>query len=933
MAKQKPETQKSVTRRQPSFLLNSEKGFALLIFCFSFLLYFNTVFNNYNLDDELVTQNHRLTSKGISAIPEIFSSPYYQDNAGYKYEYRPIVLVTFAIEHSLFGEHAWLSHLINVLLYSLLCLLLFNVLKRMLTGYSIIWSLLITLFFAAHPAHTEVVASIKNRDEILSLIFSLLALDFSCRLVQQKNSLHIIAVVGFFVLALLSKSTAAVFAFLIPLALVLLTPLSFGYLILLSLALIIPAVLFARLYSVSQQLIFGMALAGAIIALYGLKNIRQILPAIKTWALTTYSAFAANRETVSNETYSLNFSFLKNLSSGIPFLGLIVFSLGCSLTGIYNGVLWMSVLPLVLLAAVYLSLGNTAKLILISIISLIALAALLKFYQASSPLEAALCIFLGAAILSPNKFISRAGIVNYILYAALTIAIKHAFFPLVGLAFIAMLHKRTYVLSYILVATFLAFYIKILYTVLSGAASLQLSLISLPLVSAAAALAWQHKLKWLSFSVILIPVFLTAVFLSNPPSSTFSLSQKAAKGYYTLSAVRAVDPVPVNSARPLVFMETPVSSSDPLSVRVGTAMNILGKYIKLIFIPYPLSYYYGYAVIVPANITDAGPALWLTLHLILLGLALFLINRATLLSFAILFYLASIAAFSSLAMPIPGMMADRFLLVPSVGFCIALVYILATLVAKLNLKAPSAFADLNKPFKISATLIMLLYSLLTFSRNLDWKDRVTLFSHDISSVENSAQAHNLLGLHLFFASNAEPDVAKMNELREKALLHFNRAVEIYPQFLNAAYDRGRLLESMGRYSQALESYLVATKIDSNFKMPYFSMGVIYQNQKNNAEAAACYEKFLEKYPQQMQAYTNLSFVYFNLQRFDLSIATNHRALAASPGAFDPTVNIAITYKHIGVLDSALYYYQQARALKPSYPGIDNTILDLQNRTK
>ena len=35
-------------------------------------------------------------------------------------------------------------------------------------------------------------------------------------------------------------------------------------------------------------------------------------------------------------------------------------------------------------------------------------------------------------------------------------------------------------------------------------------------------------------------------------------------------------------------------------------------------------------------------------------------------------------------------------------------------------------------------MILVLYSGLTFSRNLDWKDRVTLFRHDIKVVENSA---------------------------------------------------------------------------------------------------------------------------------------------------------------------------------------------------
>jgi hypothetical protein len=98
----------------------------------------NSIPNDYNLDDELVTQNHRLTAGGISAIPDIFTEPYYKDKMGYSYEYRPMVLVSFAIEHEFFGDNPHVSHFFNVLLYALLCLTLYRVLNRMLgADYSI----------------------------------------------------------------------------------------------------------------------------------------------------------------------------------------------------------------------------------------------------------------------------------------------------------------------------------------------------------------------------------------------------------------------------------------------------------------------------------------------------------------------------------------------------------------------------------------------------------------------------------------------------------------------------------------------------------------------------------------------------------------------------------------------------------------------------
>ena len=94
----------------------------------SFFLYANIINNAYNLDDELVTRNHPLTSKGFSALGKIFSQPYYADASGNVYEYRPMVLASFAVEHQLFGENPKISHFINALLYTLLIFVLFKLL-------------------------------------------------------------------------------------------------------------------------------------------------------------------------------------------------------------------------------------------------------------------------------------------------------------------------------------------------------------------------------------------------------------------------------------------------------------------------------------------------------------------------------------------------------------------------------------------------------------------------------------------------------------------------------------------------------------------------------------------------------------------------------------------------------------------------------------
>lgn len=146
-----------------------EKKF-ILFFLISFLLYGNTLNNGYAIDDQFVTENS-YTNKGLKSIKKIFTSYYAENDGKNNYEYRPIVKISFAIEHQFFGVKPWVGHLINVILYSICLLLLFKVLCSIFDNYTDSFSLLITIIFAFIPTHSEVVASLKNRDILICFIF------------------------------------------------------------------------------------------------------------------------------------------------------------------------------------------------------------------------------------------------------------------------------------------------------------------------------------------------------------------------------------------------------------------------------------------------------------------------------------------------------------------------------------------------------------------------------------------------------------------------------------------------------------------------------------------------------------------------------------------------------------------------------------------
>lgn len=195
--------------------------YCLLITAFTFILYGNTISNRYSLDDVYVTGKNPLTQQGIRAIPAIFSTYYINLNAEeggqHNFGYRPLAKATFALEWQFFGENPHVSHFINVLLYALTGILLFMLLRRLLGNYHVLFPLLTVMLFLAHPLHTEVVASLKNREELLSFLGALLSLRYFLRFYDTGKKVHIFWGALFFGLGYLSKANVMTFLAVIPL--------------------------------------------------------------------------------------------------------------------------------------------------------------------------------------------------------------------------------------------------------------------------------------------------------------------------------------------------------------------------------------------------------------------------------------------------------------------------------------------------------------------------------------------------------------------------------------------------------------------------------------------------------------------------------------------------------------------------------------------
>jgi tetratricopeptide (TPR) repeat protein len=226
--------------------LKLQKWLGLSLAFLAFILYSNTLKHGFAFDDGIVITENRLTQKGFAGISELASSDFFAGAFGNKGDelaggrYRPLSLMMFAAEAQLFGKektdankqiikdqegdvlydyNTSVGHWINVLLYATACFLLFSLLLKWFefqTG-GMVLAFLTSLLFLVHPVHTEVVANIKSRDEILALILLLGSLVYWHRFLKNsanRTALWLAAVLFF--LSMLAKETPFMFIVIFP---------------------------------------------------------------------------------------------------------------------------------------------------------------------------------------------------------------------------------------------------------------------------------------------------------------------------------------------------------------------------------------------------------------------------------------------------------------------------------------------------------------------------------------------------------------------------------------------------------------------------------------------------------------------------------------------------------------------------------------------
>ncbi len=386
----------------------------------------------------------------------------------------------------------------------------------------------------------------------------------------------------------------------------------------------------------------------------------------------------------------------------------------------------------------------------------------------------------------------------------------------------------------------------------------------------------------------------------------------------------------------------------------ATAFYVLLKYVLLLIFPYSLSSEYGYLQIPIQNLSNIAVIIAIAVYFGIGIYAVINIRRKSVAAFAILFYLVTLAPVSNIFILIGSVMAERFLYIPSLGFCILLTYLLLQIKIfksdKNNFKTVKEFFTLNSRLFLIVIIITGYYSIRTIIRNADWENDVTISSKDVVSSPNSAREHSNWGTEILMDLYFEAKTRDIqNVMLDSAIEEFNKAINIFPNndkdYLELAiayqykgdsidaiknYEKnllfhkkpakdiyrnlGRLYQKTGQYDKALSLADTALKYipDSNV---YNNKGAALVALGRYEEAIQMFQKAIDISDKDTAVYQNMGSAYGNLKNFPKAVECFLKAYNLDSTDADNAYFIGVTYNNMGDQIKAKYYLEKANKLK------------------
>ncbi|MCX6251724.1 MAG: tetratricopeptide repeat protein [Bacteroidetes bacterium] len=306
----------------------------------------------------------------------------------------------------------------------------------------------------------------------------------------------------------------------------------------------------------------------------------------------------------------------------------------------------------------------------------------------------------------------------------------------------------------------------------------------------------------------------------------------------------------------------------------------------------------------------------------------FLVKRSKIYAFGLSMFLLNLLPVLQI-IPFGGaIIADRYFYIPSIGLLLCFAFGLLEI----------------RNTKIRYALVIsfiLIFSSLSFSRCMVWKDSLTLWDDAISKYDYAKVAYSNRGIvygNLGQWDKAIADFSRAIELDnkylephynrglaycyfrkwDKATADFSQTIGIDPEFAPAYSNRGYTYNNLGQWDKSIADCSKAIEIDPKLPDTYFYRGFANFNIGQLNKAITDFSKAIEIDPKYTDAYYNRGVAYYSLEQKDRSIADFTKVIGIDPNYKSAYYNRGVAYNNLGQWDKAIADFSKAIEIDPNY---------------
>jgi protein O-mannosyl-transferase len=309
-----------------------------------------------------------------------------------------------------------------------------------------------------------------------------------------------------------------------------------------------------------------------------------------------------------------------------------------------------------------------------------------------------------------------------------------------------------------------------------------------------------------------------------------------------------------------------------LGMTLLTMARVVLHYIGLLFFPLTLNADYSYNAF-PVTTSWTDPRAMAAL-LVLAGLGygwLILVARRPLAAFGGAWFALALLPVSQIV-PHHELMAEHYLYIPSVGFCLLIAGLFEPILAE-----PRSARVMYG----AAALVLVLLSLRTVMRNTDWRDELTLWRKTVQTAPQSARARNNLGAA--YLRRGELILAQTE---------LEAATRIKPDLSVAHGNLGKLYLDRGELASAKPALETALTLKPGEMIPRLWLGAVLLREGREAEAEAQFQAAMSSRRSAPYARNNLGVLAARQGRFEEAAVAFREALRLMPELAEARTNLA-----------------------------------------